>query len=81
LDKQGIILMDGPGDIRDYFDKMDEFYNKKMAEYCKNLEETYLMEKQIPMLERWAMDGGFRIVKESPKTKVKAKRNSRRQRN
>lgn len=45
LDRQGIIMMDGPGGIQDYFDKMDEFYHKKMAEYCKNVTKPSLSKR------------------------------------
>jgi len=38
------------------------------------------MEKQVPMLERWAMDDGYQIIKEAPKTKIKAKRKFKKKR-
>ena len=46
LDKQGIIMMDGPGGFQDYFDKMDEFYHMKLAEYCKNVTKSSLSKRK-----------------------------------
>jgi len=45
LDRQGIIMMDGPGGYQDFFDKKDEFYLKKMAEYVKNLTKPSLKKR------------------------------------